>query len=287
MQRSIAAATTLIINFAFYSGATPAANNKILELIDTATSQVYVRQNTDNKLAVCNGDGTLLATSSLALSNATWYYINFQVTINNTTGSFYLDVDGVEWVSGTGADTQNTANATANSVKFLGAHATTDSRIDDIIIADSSGSMNNTRAEFRAAKIEARLPSGAGATTQWTPNTGANYAAVDETAGDDDTTYVHASAAATKDTYAMADMVAIAGTVVGVQTCFRARKDDLNVRTVRDVIRSNGADYNGTTQTMTTSYADYFRIVETDPDDSNPWDIAGVNAMELGVEVVA
>ena len=45
------------------------------------------------------------------------------------------------------------------------------------------------------------FPNGAGATAQWTPNSGANWQAVDEAPPDSETTYVKATVAGLRDSY--------------------------------------------------------------------------------------
>jgi hypothetical protein len=130
------------------------------------------------------------------------------------------------------------------------------------------------------------MPNGAGAHSAWTPNGATpNYACVDETTADGDTTYVSDSTPGDIDTYAFADVDASA-TVYGVQTNLYARKDDAGTRQIAPVVRQSGTDYVGTTVTLGSSYSFYSQIYNQDPTAAD-WTAAHVNADEFGVKEIA
>ena len=287
MQKSFSARATFVAGFALEMGSLTTAA-RLIEYLDGATSQIYVQQNAGSTLSVVRGDGTVLGTtvSSSLLSTSVYHYLEFKATIHNTAGSFELRVDGVNVSSASGVNTRNSTNNQATDVKLQWSSASSSMFADDFYIADTAGAVNN---DFLGAiKIECKFPSATGTTTQLTPTGAAsNWDCVNDTNPDDDTTYVASATVGQLDTYAMQDMTATAGTIVGVQTGLRARKDDASVRQIAPEIRHAGTNYDGTAVTLTTSYANYYQVYETNPGTSVAWTISDINNMEAGVKIIA
>lgn len=279
--------TTIIIGFAIKVNST-SQDKYFLQVLDGTTVQIGVKQNSDGTLSVVNGSGSVLASTSSGaeLTNSEFRYIEFKTTIDNSTGSFELKKNGVTLLSGSNVDTQNTANAYTTGFQFAWETATaTYAFFDDVYVCDTSGSTNNDF--LGAVKIEYLAPGGAGATANWTPSAGSNYACVDETDPNDDTDYVASATVGVTDTYAIANSAAsTSASVKGVMLQMRAKKDDANPRAVTGVLRPSSTDRaHGTPATMTTSYAVYLFPYDTDPDDSSAWTITKVNALEAGQKV--
>lgn len=269
--------------------AAPASAAKFWQLMDSGADQVYLRCNTDLTISLVNGSGAAMTTSSSAqkLSPSVIQYIEVLVTVHNTAGAYTVKVDGVTWLSATGVNTRNTANNTANQVQLAWSVVSSGSMdVDDYYIADDAGSINNTF--LGPVKIECLRPNAVGNTTQLSPTGAANnWDCVNDTTPDDDSTYVADGTVGHKDTYGMTDLAQTAGTVCGVQSLLRARKDDLSTRQICAVYRSGGNDYDGSTVTLASGYADYLEVKEANPDTTNPWTIAEVNAAEMGLKIVA
>lgn len=288
LEKNVPTGATFIVGFAI-KVATLAVVTTLIEFMDGATTQIFVRQNADNSLSVVNGSGTVLGSSTTAqhLTTASFTYLEFKATINNTTGSYELRADGATWISGSGANTRNSANNQATSVRMRWSDTTANvCNYDDYYICNSAGSVNN---DFLGAiKIECKFPSGAGTTTQLTPTGAAsNWDCVNDTTPNDDTDYVASATVGQEDTYALQDMTATVGTVVGVQYGLRARKDDAAVRQIAPVRRHAGTDYVGSTVTLTNSYANYYQLDETNPGTSAPYTISDINNLEAGVRIIA
>jgi hypothetical protein len=135
--------------------------------------------------------------------------------------------------------------------------------------------------------VELLLPSGAGAETQWTPSAGSNYQNVDENPENGDTDYNKSNTVGQVDTYAMANLVSVAGLIYGVQYLEYARKDNAGTRTIAPVARIGGADYLGSNVNLSDSYAYTREIKELSPATAAAWTISEINAMEFGVKVTA
>jgi hypothetical protein len=271
--------------------------------------QVMLAVKGDLSLCVCTGtvlhfsehyDMSAVATSAAAaLSRDAWHYVEMKVTIHGSTGHVEVHVDGVEVIHAGDLDTQTTANATVDSVSLRnlipivvdGAAQTSPSNyvpilFDDFYICDASGAANN---DFLGdVRVEQLLPDGAGNYAQFDGvNTGTHVAAVDE-AGlhDGDTTYIYSPTVDDIDTFTCANLSTSPATVLGVQACVVARKDDASSRSVATVIRHNSTDAFGTGTSLGDTYVHLLTMHETAPD-ASAWDATKVNACEVGAKVTA
>jgi hypothetical protein len=251
---------------------------------DSGTSQVTVNILTTGLLQVTRA-GTVLGTSAVALA-AGEQYLEFKFVISDAGGSYEVRLNGVNILSASGVDTKNTANATANGFTINGGGAGGGALIiDDLYVCDGTGAANNSF--LGDVRIDAVLPAGAGANTGMTPSAGANYQCVDENPATDDTDYVQSDVVGTKDTYDFTNITHTPTAIFGVQVNMVARKDDAGVRSIASVVRSGGADTDGTTQALTTSYLNYRQMIELDPNTAAAWTKTNLNAAEFGAKVAA
>lgn len=233
--------------------------------------------------------GTLLASSTVSVPPSVWTYIEAKATIDDTVGAVEVRMNGVAVIVLANVDTRNAGSALANSIGFGYLYGNSYGMVwlgTDFYIADASGGVNDSF--LGDVRVQALLPTGAGATTTWTPNGGANWDRVDDATPDDDTTYISATAAGTVDTYTMADLTTPAGLVRGIQYCIDARKDDAGSRTVAPVVRTGAVDYVvGAGQSLGASYGLLLEPQDTNPGTAAAWTIAEVNAVEAGAKLVA
>src|SRR4029079_19356311 len=140
-------------------------------------------------------------------SVGTTVYLELKVTIDNSVGTVTVRVNGVVWLALTGIDNQATASATWNELGINRPGSTTAGiqwDCDDLYVGDGSGAApwNDFLGECR---VDARVPTGPGATTTWTPSVGANWQCVDEIPPNDDTDFTTAAAAGLTDTFVVED----------------------------------------------------------------------------------
>jgi hypothetical protein len=287
VQYSFSATATLIAGCAFNRSSGSSAGY-IIYFGDGASDQCGVYLETDGRLSFRRGT-TAVATSTYTVPATGWVYLEVKVTISNS-GSYEIRANGTDILSGS-ADTQATANATADSVTLHARVASgstgpnTTTLYDDFYLCDASGGIND---DFLGdVRIDAYVPNGAGNSTQLTPSAGANYQCVDDATPDDDSTYVESATASQKDTYAFPSLGYTAVDVFGVQVNATARKDDAGARSLATVTRSGGTDYDGSTQALSTSYYDYREVMNVDPNTSAAWSQSGYEAAEFGVKVAA
>ena len=282
------ASATWIVGFALR--VTPAGGNNgnaFFLTLDSGTVQLDLRWNSLNQLVVTRA-GTTLATTS-AFPVQVWHYVEFKFTINNSTGSYELRVNGDTAASASGIDTQNTANASVNGYRWTAlsndGNTTPTFQIDDVYMCDNTGGTNN---DFLGdVRIQALFPDGNGNSSQHVgsdSNSTDNYLLVDETAQDGDTTYVASSTVGEKDTYTYGDLTSSTGTVYGVQILPYSRKTDAGARSIVSVARSGATEEDSANKALSTSYIYLPDIRETKPG-GGAWTISDVNAAEFGVKV--
>lgn len=277
------AQSTWIIGCNLTLTAFPATPVIFIVLGDGATEQLSLRIDSSGHLVVSR-NGTTLGTSTLALaSGGVDNYIEFKAFINDTTGTYEAKVNGVSFVSGTGADTKNTANSTADRVIFGVNVSMGTNNLDDVYVCDGTGSVNN---DFLGdCRVDVKYPDGAGNSTDLTPSTGSNFQCVDETTPNGDTDYVEHATVNNKDTYTFGNLSHNPSAIYGVQVNMYAKKDDAGVKNLCSVARSAGTDYDGSTRTLSTAYQFLREMIEADPATSAAWTQTNLNAAEFGVKV--
>jgi hypothetical protein len=230
--------------------------------------------------------GTVLASLGAGtLTSDTWCYVEARVTVADSGGTVKVRLNGAgsNAIDFTG-DTKNGGTATNIDAVSLGSGAST-AYVDDWYVADTAGSVNN---DFLGdVRVYTLAPNGNGNSSQMTGSDGNstdNYALVDEqpySASD----YVGSATTGHKDTYAMTDLPGTVTTVLGVQEVAVVAKSDAGAATIKQVVRSGGADYATSAVTLGTSYATLVNLRESDPATATAWTPSGVNSAEAGVEV--
>lgn len=266
--------------------------NAVMGFYDSANLQCDLRINDGSGEIYVTRNGTTLGSPVSFIPGLNiWYYLELLVTFHNSTGVIIARVDGAEVINLTSQDTQQTANATANGIR-IGSH--TDNapagQIDDLYVCDNtdSGVSGVPNDDFLGdIRVEAIFPNGNGNSSALLGSDGNstdNYLLVDETAPDEDTTYVQGSSVGDKDTYAMSALTPTAGTVYGVQMLPYARKTDAGSRSICSVTRLSGTEEDSANKTLSTSYA-YLPDIREGTPAAAAWTISDVNSMEAGVKV--
>lgn len=230
------------------------------------------------------GNVTLVGTSStVALQSGVWAYLEVRMKCDDSAGTCTVRVNGVEVLVDTGLDTM--WQSTSLTRCAIGTDEAGPLDIDDLVVMDTTGSLNNSF--LGDVTVSAIYPSGAGATSGWTPSAGSNYQCVDETAPNDDTDYNATATLDAVDTYAMTNCSA--GAVIkAVQLLASVRKEDVGAANIKLVTRSGGTDYLGTEIGIsTTAYAYVREVREVDPATSAAWTESGFNAVEFGMKKTA
>lgn len=271
----------VLVGFRHYWGGS--TTGAILRLIDNATTQVTLSIDSANRIVVANGAGTTLGTSAPVHTSTRWDYIEVDATIDNTTGSVLVKVNGATALNLTNVDTQNSANASVTTVSWAGTSG--DDRLTDVYILNATGAPNSLLGDVTIAPLR---PTAAGNYTDWTLGAGGSKtAAVNEATADGDTSYNSSATAGQRDTFATGDLsVSLTGTIAGVAVKCYARKDDGGSRLVGGMVRLAGVDAEAAGASVSSSYAWLYDAFVTDPS-AAAWTPANVNAAEFGYKLVS
>jgi hypothetical protein len=225
---------------------------------------------------IAKRNGTTLGTTAApVLTVSTWAYVEAEFTRHASAGVFKAYVNGVQVLNLTA---QNTGASDIDSVRF-GANNTSLS-MDDLYCT-------NTATKLGECRIDVLRPTADTGTKDFTASTGtSNFAMVDDTTFDT-SDYVQAAAAGNKDLYDVADLSFNPASIYAVNLLSFVKKDDATTRTFRSNLKSSSTTHNGATIGLSTSYVIYSDIIETDPATSTAWTQSGVNAVQIGPEVVS
>jgi hypothetical protein len=279
----------MFLGFAFLFTDGP-EQESIVDFMSIAGAELSLVLLPNGRLALFR-DTTLLISGSEKLFENTWYYIEIKALLSNSTSSSdcIVKINEVADITiGAGVDTWHTGGSLCGI--SLNSEATSQQNyFDDIYIVDDTGSDNNTF--LGECAVECRRPDGNGNSSQWDGSDGNqvdNYLLVDDQYVGDSAEYIEGQNAAEVDLFTYQNLALDVLSVRAVKCISAIEKTAAGPRTIRTKCRSNGANYNGDTETMPEGGYRYMHYIwEQDPDTSALWLEAAVNAAEFGVEVVA
>lgn len=258
-----------------------AANEQFrMRLVATAAGTINIE--------LIRGSTTLVTYSGGALTANAWHYIEFYCLVHPSAGEYQVRVDEVDVISlTTGVNTANNGTNDADVISWNRDAGTTTIHIDDIYICDGSTAINNT---FRGdSQVEGILPTTDGATTQWTPSTGTNHAALvdDAATTPNDADYNSTGTLNLIDLYNFGDLTLTTGTIYGLQVCSDARLDVAGTRGVTPRFRTGGGTgYAFDEHTVnSTSVSQFTQVIELNPDTGSFFTNSEVDNGQFGVEL--
>jgi len=226
-------------------------------------------------------------TTASVVANDTWVYLEVELVISASVGTATVSANGTQIGSFSGDNFPTLATAgtfigTWSSLRHLALHSAPtpflDVRMLDLYLFDRAGSRNN--AKIGPHEVNRLVPTGAGASTGWTPSAGANWAAVDEVPPDDDTTYVSASTAGTRDAYVF-ESVPAGVDPPGVTVSLYAKKTGAGSAALKpSILGQDGPNAIGLVQD---TYRYLSQPYDTNPADSQPFESADLTTPQAGV----
>lgn len=249
-----------------------------LVLATDAVGTLYVIQGTLT--------GTVLATVVGALPVDDWCCIEAHLVLDGAAGVAQVKVDGALLVDESAVNT----GAAAWVVRLGNMHDSTSASsvagvqgdFDDLAVNDTTGDENNSwigRGGIYLGEVD-----GAGAVTQFTPDSGANWERVKDVPPDDDASYVESATYGHRDLYTNGGITPADGTISAVQVLARAKLTDVGVGNLRLTMRHGGLDGVSPDKTVDTSYRYRTHIWDLAPDDT-AWSVAKVAALQIGPQV--
>jgi hypothetical protein len=224
-----------------------------------------------------NQAGTILATGSIEIINQQVVLVEARYKPLNTGGIFQVKVDGVMDINYSGDTTAGLENVKKIRLGSDGRDNYT-TRYDDFVVDDADW-IGNTR-------IQKLQISGAGTTSEWDASAGNPEDCIDELPYSD-ADYVSTNVIDESLTCACADLGGNIDSIKCLAVQNRAAYDGNPTPTQQKIaIRVNGTEYYGADETPGLSYSKHRKIWGINPDDSQPWEEADINAIEIGVRSV-
>lgn len=252
---------------------------------DDTVIHVGISVLTDGSVRAYRGTGggaTTLGTSATGLiSSNTYFHLEAEVKVHDTTGTVRLFLNGnpTPILDLSAQDTRNGGTATITDIG-LGSDRVGSVAVDfcDLVIRDGVTQLGDVRVDYLPA-------SGNGATNDFATNGSATAAQnVDETSPND-LDYNYSSNPGATDLYDLADVSWSPANIYAVIEKVRARKSDAGTRSLIHAARSDGDDYAGAESALSTDTAYFHNVREVDPSTTVAWAEAGVNALQVGAAV--
>jgi hypothetical protein len=264
--------------------------NPFLGVLDSSGYQWTLCVTPAGNLLVITGNtgATQVETGPGVIATNAWYGIEIEVTVSSSVGTAQAWVNGAEVINASGIVTQNDANAFGNRVSLgdLNDNGLAGVMFDDFRVWDNTGSTQNAPLGTDS-RMFTKLPSGAGANTNFTPNgAAANWQCTDDNPPDGDTTYVSGAASGLIDSYALPAIGMTAAPVMVVARSY-ARKDDGATRSLEVGVSSSGTDGYGSSVAVGSTYAFIDGCIALDPHTTAAWTAAGADAAQVSKQETA
>jgi len=281
--------TEVYVRFAIYwaGNGTTRAFYLICRHGTTELTRLYINLLSGNLVAVQVGS-TTQDTGVIPISTGAWYVIEFRVKIDDATGVLDTKVDGVSDATFSG-DTKPGADAHIDNLLFyngsgggLGENMVI--YLDDIGINNTAGGVDDSW--LGDGRIIVIKPNGDTATLQLTPSAVVDHnTLVDDIPADGDTTYVEGSTVDERDIYDLAACGLTDVIITRIWTEARAKDTASSGKTIALITKaSGGAEVSGGDIALAGTYTTKVLGAEEleNPVDTNPWEVADIDALQGG-----
>ena len=249
---------------------TVAAGN-LLELWKDSNLEYIIVVTNIGKIAIYDADTALLETSVNTLDQSIWYYI--EVSANaSATGTITVNVDGVQWVQATSANTTNNTNF--NGFR-LGHNDSAD--YDDVYVSDSL-------TPIGCPRVITLFPETDDTPNDWTPSTGTDHAALVKEPSATDTTYLESATVAQQDEWTYDDLPSGAKTIFSASPQIRQQKQDAGTPKLKVYVDSGGTTPNSTGSLVATDSFTYIGDSYDLDGDGAGWTQAKVDLIKTKIE---
>lgn len=254
---------------------------------DTGGSYMHIWVSNDTHIEIWNNTvpGEIYNSGTGFYTSGKWYYVEVQIEFyNGASGFIGVKWDNVTLLSRT-ADNVWTGGSVLQFFRIIGTSYGSGIDIDDVYILSEDGSINNDY--LGESRVDTLWVSGSGNYSQMSPSAGNNEDCVDETQQNGDSDYVTGDAEGEIDTYSYDDLSEeVENEIIrGISINTAAVRTDTYGVGLTPKLRINSTDYDQSEETLTDAYVIYQTVVELNPDDSEEWAFADINALESGMEV--
>uniref|UniRef100_A0A7V4LCZ0 Uncharacterized protein n=1 Tax=Desulfobacca acetoxidans TaxID=60893 RepID=A0A7V4LCZ0_9BACT len=269
--------TEVYVQFAYRSGYAFTAVSFVIS--KGGTDILSINKDGNYRLQVCSGyGGTVYCTGVTPLQQNVWYLIELHYRMADTGGLIELRVDGNLEATFSG-DTKPGADGNFDKMRWGATTGTTVFNLDDVVIFDTSGEVNNTWPN--GLKVVLLKPNADGGVNQWEPTpTGSHYACVDEVpvSGSD---YLKAGSADLLEVLGLEDLPAEAQSVKAVRVDFWGLKGSIQPpQNLQLGVKIGGSDYLSPDKALPLAQGLVSHSLDQNPAGGN-WSVAVVNGMQL------
>lgn len=263
------------------------ASNDLIVILDGSTIQGFLTLNANGTLSVYRGGGTLLGTSTVALSAGTYYYIEFGYNVHSSLGAYNVLLNGVDILDAQNVNTRGAAASTnyANTFRLQGVTAATN-KFDDLYVTNNVGPSPHN-AYLGVGRVETLYPDGNGDQADWTSAAGgtAVFGDVSEAQCDSDTSYSYTSLAGNRQNYTADNVSGPTQQVVGVMVTAIVAFGDAGPHSIKLSTKPSTTNYDGEAQSITAAYLAYEQAFAINPQTGALWTPAELNAAKFGIKL--
>lgn len=286
--RGFVASPNILCGFNFKRDSVSATDSRFLALAESGTQHLYFLVGSTGIISIYRGDGTLLgSTSTFAVTEDAWSFIEVDAYIDNAAGYVRLVIDGDEILNLTGIDTRN--GGAVGTIDRLYLYCDTGGfpnvnlhYFDDLYILDDAGvEMNELLGPVRHDVVR---PTGASGTNDFTPSAGANWQNVDDTTPDDDGTYNESAVDTDADDFVLANLPDDSLTIFAVTVRVVVKRADAGVANIATRLTSGATTEVSATAAVGASYEEVSTTYTKNPDGDVDWDDAAISALIAGYE---
>lgn len=312
--------TTVGLGFAFYLNAIPTRDKEFaLCSFEDANlaDNIGIVVGSDGALSVVRGhthsdsdsNGTFLTKTAAGIVKArTWQHIETKCTFDSSAGSVEVRIDGVTVINISGINTvasvfeKAAPSGESGSLPecsyitlAFGPNGFTSNNgfdapdfeygyVDDVVVWDTSGSVNN---DFIGdVKVEILRPTADTAQADWTALSGNAFENINDAPGDDvETSYIYAgtpgSPSEITSEFDIENLNSTSGEVVAVTCVSKNRKDTDDVSDIQNGIVSGGVEARGSTSEVNGIYHFKEDAFQVDPNTGVAFTPTNVNNLKI------
>ena len=284
VQKNISPSTPSTVYFKAYirfpSSGSVTYNREVLWVGNSGGAQLCLCLNGSAHLEVrkTNRSGTSLAVGTATISTDTWYLIEGKFVIDPSVGVAQIKCNSTLDINYSGS----THNQSADTITYITLGNPSGGYIvnyDDFVVDDA--------AWIGTTYIQGLALTGAGASTQWTPSSGSNYAVLNEIPAND-SNYVTTNVNGNIDLYTLASLVGSVGAILCLQIEGRCAIDGTPTPTGVELgLRTNGNNYWGVKISTTSTLKGFTQIYALNPDTGVAWTSTLINSLQIGIQAVA
>ncbi len=278
---------TYTIGFAFKI--TSLSNRDLVNIRMGESNAIDLELQSDGEIEMTRSFTQVAVSSGLGITTGQWYYLEWEIYVHDTLGTYDLKINGATVFSGTNTDTKATTTTSPvhpSGIMIVGS-SSGDHFIDDVYLIDDTGLTNNSF--LGDCIVETLYPDGDGTTNDFTPLSGlTNYEMVDDGGTPDTgTTYVASSTVNHIDLYTFGNLVEEVDTIYGVHVGAMHSVMSAGPRQVRVLTRTGGVNYESDALGCAASYTHTYGLWEDNPNTAAAWTEANFNGAEFGFTIEA